>query len=130
MNATLERQFASLLSALKVVSLAALVPAIYYFIDTLAVVSKTQKMASDMLPEGTSLPVAAKWTFRINDLLATNMLYLAPLALLAIGACVWVSIQSRTGHFLYLNLGLCLLLLTLGSVMRSACLRTFAEVVL
>ena len=83
-----------------------------------------------MLPEGTPLPESVRWAFSINDLLASNMLFLAPPALLGIGACVWVTIRSKSGHFLYLNLGICLLLLTVGAVMRSACLQVYATVIL
>lgn len=129
MHTTLERQFTSLLTALKVVSLAAMIPAFYYFVESLAFLHKTQRMASDMLPEGTALPESVRWAFTINDLLSANLLFVAPFALIGIGACVWVTIRSKTGHFLYLNLGICLLLLTLGAVMRSACLRVFASVI-
>ena len=52
------------------------------------------------------------------------------IALAGIGCCIWVTVRDKGGHFLYLNLGLCLLLITVGAVMRSACLQVYATLVL
>ena len=127
MDIALERQFNSLLTALKAVSLAALIPAVFYFIETLSFVSKAQRFFNDMVPEGT--PIPARWAFVISDLLSANMLFFAPIALAGIGACIWVTVQYKSAHFLYLNLGLCLLLFTLGAIMRSACFRGFGTII-
>ncbi len=130
METALERQFASVRKALKVLSLAALVPALVYFFVSLSFVSKSQRLFSEMLPEGTALPHTARWAIVTSDLLSSNLLYIAPLALAGIGCCVWVTVRDKGGHFLYLNLGLCLLLMTVGVVMRSACLQVYATLVL
>jgi hypothetical protein len=130
MDITLEKQFTSLRSALKVLSLAALVPAGIHFVETMKFVRKTQQIASDMLPEGIPLPPLTRWTFVMSNLLATNTLFLAPVVLAAIGGCVWITVQYKSGHFLYFNLGLCLLLLSVGAIMRYACFKVYATIVI
>lgn len=116
MDSDLEKQHHSLVRALKVISLAALVIAIIYLVGTISIAAKIEKILSEMLPEGTQ--VSGAWVFGVCNLLRNSFLIVAPLAALALLALARYTWKTKAVRFLYLNIALAILLAGLGAAMR------------
>ena len=107
MNIDATHQFGSLRRALKICSFAFLAISIFQILPVLISVGRTGDIFRDMMGQS-GLP----HIFILANALRNNFLVLALALLVLLGGALTATIRSKGGLFLYVNLGLCLLIWT------------------